>query len=449
MELTRRQFLAGVGGLTGAQLLVPVIGRGSQAFGCTGPDPLSAQRRRLVVIHLYGGNDGLNTVIPMADVSGAPRYSVYKKVRPSLAYDPSPTSATCPLPLDRSSDDAAQQLGLNWKLDTLRRLYGAGRVAAVQGVDYPNHSYSHFVSSDIWHSAEPGQGIDSGWLGRHLDRMPSGTGELRGVGVGVVLPLLLRGLASQGLEVQGMPTTFADGAGAAAQARHAALAQYAQYPADEPVRQFAGIQEAGAGNVVCELETLPVPPSTSNPLAAALLSARSLLENPLGVECVFIPQAGSYDTHVAQRGPGQPHETQLGQLDDGLEAFYYGTVGGVPLSPAIGPLAPAVADRTLIITISEFGRRIGENSGDALAGTDHGAAAPVFLVGPPVPASPDGTAQLMGGLHGAHPDMGTVALPADNLTMTTDVRSVFQGVLQSWLGDPDPALGTPLPGLFA
>jgi len=446
MDMTRRQFLAGIGGLAGLQVVLPIVGRADAAFGCTLPDPALAGRRRLIVIHLYGGNDGLNTVIPMADVSGSQRYSVYRKVRPSLAYDPTPGGATRPLPLDRGAD-AGQSLGLNWKLDTLHRLYESGRVAVVQGVDYPNHSYSHFVSDDIWHSGEPSQSPDSGWLGRHLDRLPAGVGELKGLGVGVVLPLLLRGLSQQGIEIQGVPTQFADGTSAGAAARHNALAQYGNYPTTEPVRHFAGTQEASAGNVVCELESLPAPPGTSNPLAASMLTARSLLEHPLGVECIFIPQPGSYDTHVAQRGPDQPHETQLGALDDGLEAFYYGTVGGTPLSPNIGPIDPALADRTLIVTISEFGRRIGENNGDALAGTDHGAAGPMFIVGP---ANLSTTApNLVGGLHGDHPDMGTTLLPADNLAQTTEVRSVFQGILQQWLGDPDPIFSTPLSGLFA
>lgn len=446
MTLTRRQFLTGAGGLAGLHVLLPIVGRAEAAFGFTGPDPATAARRRLIVIHLYGGNDGLNTVIPMGDVAGAPRYSVYRKVRPSLAYDSAPGGATRALPLDLGTD-ASQLLGLNWKLDTLHKLYKNGRVAVVQGVDYPNHSYSHFVGDDIWHSGEPNQAPDSGWLGRHLDRRPPGVAELKGVGVGVVLPLLLRGFSQQGIEVQKVPTTFADGATAAAQARHNALARYANYPTAEPLRHFAGTQEASAGNVVAELETLPAPPATANPLAAAMLTARSLLEHPVGVECVFIPQPGSYDTHVGQRGPGQPHETQLGALDDGIEAFYYGTVGGVPLAPAIGAIDPALADNTLIVTISEFGRRLGENAGDALAGTDHGAAAPVFLVGP---ANLSTTApNLVGGLHGDHPDMGTTMLPADNLMQTTDVRTVFQAVLQQWLGDPDPLFAAPLTGLFA
>jgi uncharacterized protein (DUF1501 family) len=111
----------------------------------------------------------------------------------------------------------------------------------------------------------------------------------------------------------------------------------------------------------------------------------------------------------------------------------------------VGPLDPVVASRTLLATTSEFGRRIGENS----TGTDHGAAAPMLLVGPG--GTPANGAVLTAGIHGDHPNMGTTLLPADNLTMTTDLRRVYQSMLEGWLHDPDPAYGAAfaaLPGLF-
>jgi uncharacterized protein (DUF1501 family) len=84
------------------------------------------------------------------------------------------------------------------------------------------------------------------------------------------------------------------------------------------------------------------------------------------------------------------------------------------------------------MTFSEFGRRIGENA----SGTDHGAAAPMLLVGPAQPAAGSGAVTLVPGLHGDHPNMGSTALPADNLAMTTDLRSVYQAVLTKWIDDP-------------
>src|SRR5687768_1291675 len=96
MTLSRRQFIAGLGSLAGVQLIGPVVVRAGAAFGQAAVDPASAARRRLVVVFQSGGNDGLNTVIPRGDVAGAARYSVYRKVRPSISYKPEEV-----LPLDR------------------------------------------------------------------------------------------------------------------------------------------------------------------------------------------------------------------------------------------------------------------------------------------------------------------------------------------------------------
>ena len=424
---TRRQFIARATALTGAQFLAPIVGRAGPWLGQAAADPVTAARRRLVVVFLQGGNDGLNTVIPTGDVAGAPRYSVYRQVRPSIAYAPAET-----LPLDAGTD-AGEALGLNSQLQAVHRLYGEGRLAVVQGVDYPNHSYSHFTSADTWQAGAPAQGADSGWIGRHLDRVGIGDGELRAVGIGTDLPLLLRGHDRVGAELASLASAqFVDGASATARARHDGLRAFAAYPDTDVLRHAAGVQLASAADLVDLLAQAPAEPPSPHPMTAAMLTARTLLEDDLGVECVFVPQPGSYDTHVQQR---TNQETVLAALDAGLEAFFYGTEQGQPCG-TIGPLAPAVADRTVVMVVSEFGRRIGENGSGAVAGTDHGAAAPVLMIGPSGTASAG--LRLVPGLHGAHPDLGTPLLPTDNLAMTTDLRSLVQTVLQTWLGDPDP-----------
>ncbi|HZQ85004.1 MAG TPA: DUF1501 domain-containing protein [Acidimicrobiales bacterium] len=437
--LSRRQFIAGAGGMAGATLLAPVVLRGGAWMGEAIADPATAARRRLVVVFLQGGNDGLNTVIPTGDVRGAPRYSVYRKVRPSIAYDRSQ-----PFPLGRGAD-AAQQLGLNPRLGTLHRLYDAGRMAIVQGVDYPHHSYSHFTSADLWHAGAPDGGPDSGWLGRHLDRVGMGEGELRAVGVGTELPLMLRGHDQLGGEIASLSSmVFADGNSPATVARHQALAAFAGYPSSDPVRHAAGVQAGEAVTLVDRLARAPRPAVSPRAMTNSMLTARTLLEQDLGVECVFVPQPASYDNHAAQRSS---HEAALSDLDAGIEAFFFGTEAGVPLANT-GPMNADVAARTLVMVVSEFGRRIGENGSGSIAGTDHGAAAPVMLIGPPPSAA---FPKLVEGLHGDHPPMGTPTAPADNLTMTTDLRSVYQAVLTHWLNDPDPIWGRnmqPLPGLF-
>lgn len=440
-EISRRQFVTGLGALTGVRLLAPIVVRAGEGLGQALADPAAGKRNRLIVIFLQGGNDGLNTVVPMGDVRGAPRYSVYRKVRPTVSYKPDEV-----LRLARPGD-VDEHLGLNAKLRTLHRMYEQHRVAIVQGVDYPDHSYSHFTSTDIWQSGLPDITPDSGWIGRHLDRTGIGEGELRGLGLGTELPLALRGKAKRGSGLESIPgTRFYDGTDAVADARHEALERYGNHPLEEPLRHFAGKQAEITVGLVRTLQGMGGPPELTNYLAYTLLTARSLMEKDFGVECVFINHGyGSYDTHAAQV-PAQ--EKLLQELDEAIEAFYFGTIAGEPIG--VGPIPKWLGDRTILLTTSEFGRRIGEAGGAGVAGTDHGAAGPLFIVGPPAGAKASGT-RLTPGLHGDHPKMGTTRAPADNLVMTTDVRSVYQSVLEDWLHNPDPGYGKkyrPIPGLF-
>jgi uncharacterized protein (DUF1501 family) len=436
MSLTRRQLLVAAGGAAAAHVTVPAMLRTGAAFGA-GADPATSRRNRLVVLFLTGGNDGLNTVAPTGDLPKNPRASVYKRVRPFVAYAPNQL-----LHLDRPGDKD-EKLGLNPRLKTVHRLYRDGRAAIVQGVDYPNHNYSHFESSDIWQSGEPGTTPDSGWIGRHLDRAGIGDGELRGLGFGTQLPLMLRGRTAMGVSITGINATrFADGFDAGPAARHAALRAYDRYPGSEPLRGDVGDTARQTVDMVARMRRAKVGKDTPNPLANQLLTTRALLEQNLGVECVYLQQDG-YDTHFNQRAD---QERLFTQLDQALEAFFYGTMGGKALG--VGALSASLAARTMVMVVSEFGRRIGENGSGADAGTDHGAAAPVFLLGPNGRGATG--KRLTAGLHGDHPPLGTTVAPADNLRMTTDLRSVYQSVLTDWLADPDPLFKKfrPVGGLF-
>jgi uncharacterized protein (DUF1501 family) len=410
MALTRRQLIAAGAGAAAAHAVLPAVARVGEAFGETRAAPHTRTRNRLVVIHLDGGNDGLNTVVPTSGRA----YDVYRKVRPALAYKPSQTLRL------------TGNLGLNARLRTLHRLYRDDRVAIVQGVDYPDHSYSHFTSADVWHSGEPGRAATSGWLGRHLDRAGVGAGELRGVGIGRELPLMLRGTKTSGIEIASIASArFSDGTSAVAHARHDALALFGHHARDDALRRHLGLGARQAVDLVDVLGKVPAAKSTGNPLADAMLTARTLLGLDLGVEVVFV-RAGGYDTHTEQKAR---HEQLLGTLDAALEAFFYGTSADRPVG-AGGALPVRLASRTTVVVLSEFGRRIGENGTGGGAGTDHGASAPVFVIGP--------RGRIRHGLHGDTPPLGTAAAPADNLVMTTDVRRLYATLLDDWLHDPDP-----------
>jgi len=420
-RITRRRFLTGTAALAAIPTLAPLTGRVGEAFGITPAGAVG--RNRLVVIFLGGGNDGFNTVIPMADADGTQRWSVYRQLRPTLRYEPDAVLA-----LDRPGD-ADRALGLHPSLTRLHAMYQDGRVAIVQGADYPGHSFSHFDGTDFWQSGQPEITPDSGWLGRHLDRVGVGVGELRAVAVGNDLPLIFRGHDKQGVSIPGIPLQFADGTAALGDARHEALERFALHSPDEPLRQFEGQVMDATVDLTRSLELVTAPPVTSNALTNALLTARVLLESEFGLECVFV-SVGGYDTHVGQR---VLHQNLLTSLDTAVSTFLDGDA-----SLNIPPMDPSVASETLVMTFSEFGRRPGENGG---AGTDHGTAGPLFIVGP-------AGGRVVPGLHGEHPGTGTTLAPADNLVPTTDFRAVYQAVLQEWLFDPEPTYGDPLPGLL-
>jgi uncharacterized protein (DUF1501 family) len=442
--LTRRRLLQSAGVVAGASAM-PIVFRGSAAYADV--DPAAALRKRLVVVFLGGGNDGLNTVVPRGNVTGGARRDVYDAIRPAVNI---PLAEV--LPLDRTSNDAAHQVGLNNRLAYLHSLYQADRLAVVQGVSYPGNSFSHFTSLDWYQSGTPGDSPDSGWLGRHLDRVGVADGELRGVAIGRDLPLLLQGKESAGRlnsavaieSIQGV--SFADGGDGNPElnARHNTYATYKNYPTLEQLGHFYGVRCAEARTLVTQMATVPPPLGTASWLSNQLLTARSLLSSNFGVETVFLQHYGGYDTHTNQNAV---HPGLMTELDQGIEAFFNGTRGGVPTGN--GPIDPALAARTTIMVFSEFGRTHGDNG----AGTDHGIAGPLFVIGPPQPAAGSGLTRLVPGLHGDHPNMGSVLAPSDYLTMTTDVRKVYQSMLNDWLASPaDPyytAKGiTPLAGLF-
>ena len=424
MPMSRRDFLKKSAMVAAVPTFMPLVGRVGPAFGAELVDPATAQRNRLVVIMMHGGNDGLNTIVPLENVDGNQRRAVYEQMRPTLRLGFGDT-----MPLDYTSDDAAMALGLHPGLAKLHAMYKSGRVAIVQGVDYPNHNYSHFESSDIWQSGQPVTAPDSGWLGRHLDRAGVAAGELRAAAVQYELPLAIRGRDKLGMTLPYLPFRFADGSDAIGDARHLAACTFGSHSTNEPLRSYWGKRMTETVGIVEALETAPPTPGTSSYLTNSLLTARSLLEGDYGTEIVFVYIYG-FDTHASQI---VLHHNLLVDLDNSIDAFY----NGIPAN-GIPPLSSGLVDRTMVMTFSEFGRRLNENGAN---GTDHGNAAPLFLVGPP-------GSKLVGGIHGDHPDLGTTLLPADNLLLTTDMRTVYQSVLQNWLGDPDPALGAPMQGLF-
>jgi uncharacterized protein (DUF1501 family) len=393
--LTRRKFLL-ASGVTGAGAIAAgATGVGLAALLRTarGPSAPEADRsRKLVIVTLYGGNDGLNTVIPYADPA-------YYSARPELAYSPDRV-----LRLDGS-------LALNPVMTGLKRLWGDKRLAIVLGTGYPKPDRSHFRSMDIWQSAAPTGPVTSGWVGRWLD----GTDAAPEAAVSFepVLPPLLVGQTRTGSCVSvgglklpaGISTQTVAALGRAdpdepeLQAR--AAVAYADLVKMDQLVTEAEHTEGPAG-----VDDEPDLPATgtggADALAAQLALVTRCVEGGVPTQ-VFSVSLGGFDTHAQERAG---HERLLRQLDQALTGF-------------LDRMARTEAGRRVTVVVySEFGRRVRANASD---GTDHGTAGPVFVLGPGV----------AGGFYGEQP--GLTDLDDGDLKATTDFRDVFGTVLASVL----------------
>ncbi|TAH37005.1 MAG: DUF1501 domain-containing protein [Planctomycetota bacterium] len=379
MSLSRRALLH----RTGAAGLVAFL-----------PQPLRALRRdredrRLVLLFLDGGNDGLNTVAPIAD-------DLYHKARPKLQLAGD---------LPRLDDATA----LHPSLAPWKTLFDAGSLAILRNVGYDRPNRSHFVSRDIWHSGQRAgsdletdyvsTGRDTGWVARALERTSSSGLPPVALGTGEA-PLILRGSARGGLtldspeafQVQGDVGALRAGASATSGASDAlqriAAAANDAYAAADSLRRSIDSIPAGDGY-------------PDNALADRLKLAARLLRAESGppVAWTFL---GGFDTHAVQAGT---HAVLLDQVATATTAF-------------LRDLQRDGTDRrVLTLVYSEFGRRVHENGS---AGTDHGAAAPVFALGP-----------VNGGLHGPPPDLEN--LDDGDVRATADFRSVFAEAA-AWMG---------------
>ena len=388
--LTRRRFLQLTGGGLAAYGTSPMWLRLGPAWaeGATGG-------KKLVVLLLVGGNDGLNTVIPY----GSP---TYYDVRKTIAY----TEAEV-LKLPDSTF-----VGLNPALAKLHGLYGSGKVAIVQGVGYDEPDLSHFSSMDIWQSGSPTHEVSTGWLGRWMDASPAPESVVRAVAIGNDLPLALIGAEESGVAVPSFGGfTFYDGSDADTASEpyrlHETFLRCADAPMESiPAKALLSSQRRTV-TAVRAINGLAGPESKPPAnLAEQMGMAMTLLSSNLGVEIAFLA-LGSFDDHAATE---QNHPKLLAQVDAAIDRFATEVAG-----------KPNPADY-LLMTFSEFGRRVAE---DGSGGTDHGTAAPMFVVGDAV----------AGGLHGAHPALETANLDKNgNMIRTVEFREVYATILDRFFG---------------
>jgi uncharacterized protein (DUF1501 family) len=391
--LDRRQFLTRTlqtSSLVALGSVVPEFVASTARAAAPGKDTI------LVVIELTGGNDGLGTVIPYAD-------DQYHKARPTLGFKKDGV-----LRLD-------DHVGLNPSLNALHQLYQQGQVAVVQGVGYPNPDRSHFEAMDIWQSADPKRSIKSGWLGRATGDLGDRAGNLPIVHVGPTkLPLALQGAPGGAVSINNNhPFRLELGGGTAERhrARRRLLYDLAPEPSDEnDLLGFVQRRQLQTLTAVQRLRELidggglnPAPGFPGGGLTQKLTLMAGLIGKEFGTRILYTALDG-FDTHSGQ---AEMQARLLGELGQGVQAFFQ-------------TLKPSGHDkRVLVMTFSEFGRRVQENGSK---GTDHGAASCLFVAGP----------GIKGGVVGKHPSL--TDLDAGDLKHSVDFRAVYATLLDTWLG---------------
>ncbi len=405
MITNRRDFLKSsmaTGSLMTWGLTVPTFLSKTAAAAPEAGKP-GAKDTILVVVQLTGGNDGLNTVVPYADEN-------YAKLRPMLKL---PTAQ-----LKKIND----QIGLHPSLGGLAKLLEDGALGIVQGVGYPNPNQSHFRSMDIWQAGSTAESPLEGWLGRALKGLPAppsfhlaGTNEISPLaltGAPVRVPTItsledfqLRTSPSGGAMEKKEQQAIIEGAaklhpsppgGEGTGVRGSGLLDFVQRTAVNTYSSSHRLQEVGKSYQ-------PKVPYPNFPLANRFKLAAQLIDANVGARLFYVSIDG-FDTHANQLNT---HASLLQQLSDSMTAFYKDMA------------ARGHKDRILMMTFSEFGRRPYENGSK---GTDHGAAAPMFLVGAKVKAGPIGK----------HPSL--IDHHMGNLKYTLDFRQIYAAVLDKWLG---------------
>ena len=383
----------------------------------------------LVLIQLAGGNDGLNTVVPYSN-------DYYIKARPTIGL-----SADKVLKLNDT-------LGLHPKLAGFKSLYDAGNMAIIEGVGYPNPNRSHFRGTEIWQTATDADKYStSGWVGRYFDNACSGCDPTVGVNIGPRLPQAFASDHPTGVSLVNPYDYKFMGAKSNNDEEMAYRNMYAPNSTDlnpdantgSSISMVSGVITLHDGQSALDfLERTAMDAQVSSDKIRTMASKvrnmkpypKTGLASQLGLVArliggglptrVFYVSQGGYDTHFQQRNAQDP---RLQELGDAVKAFTDDLT-------AMGQF-----DRVLVMTFSEFGRRVAENGSK---GTDHGAAAPMFLAGP----------KIKSGLAGAEPSLAPADLLDGDIQFNTDFRSVYATVLEDWLKTPSaPILGRSFPTL--
>lgn len=397
LPTTRREFLGvsskGIGLLAFSQFAPQFLVQSTLAAA---PAP-EKDRSVLVLVQLAGGNDGLNTVIPFEDAN-------YYRLRPSLGIAKDKV-----LRLDDT-------LGLHPSCTAMHALYQSGKLGVVQNVGYPNPNRSHFRSMEIWETASASDEFAAtGWVGRFLDNacggMPANSHDPLAIHVTNGVPQSFTGA--------GTHPTFGLAAGGGTRRDNEETRKLLETMISGPAASVTAepdnstfLRQTLMDTLVTEKkvqrvigEYRPTTPYPGSPLATSLRNVAALVAARMPTRVYFV-SLGGFDTHSNQVGQ---HALLMTQLSEALAAFQRDLE------------SKKLDQQVTTMTFSEFGRRPSENES---RGTDHGTAAPLFVMGSKVKA----------GLHGSAPSLQLER--NQDLLFTTDFRKVYATALEGWLGCP-------------
>ena len=429
--MKRRDFLAAT-----SSFLLPVMvdGFGLKAFGANSSlmqslmktDAL-AKDRVLVIIYLNGGNDGLNTVIPLD------QHTFYSNLRSNVAI---PQASILPI-----GDGST---GLHPSMTGLQQMHANGKLAVVHSVSYPTPSYSHYRATDIWMTAtDANVQAETGWAGRYLedrfanypsspitDRDTSNTlmEDPLAIQIGYLTSTTLLGNNQSMAVAINDPASYAAlvGGGTAGIVNDLPCCDAGDLVAYIRQQQALAVDystEITSAHSTGNIMPAPVYP-TGNSIADQLKIVARLVGGGLKTKVYFL-SIGGFDTHSAQVQSGGGtnnnlggHATLLGKLSAGIKAFQ----DDLELR--------GIQDKVAGFTFSEFGRRANSNSS---AGTDHGVAAPMFVFGSSIKRQSVGRNPNIGGYSNLPTDLnGTVG--NQDIKMQIDFRRIYWDILTDWFG---------------
>jgi uncharacterized protein (DUF1501 family) len=383
--MLRREFLQVSAGLSVALAAPGALAQGGPPAGKSAPTSAGAAPRFdriLVLVELKGANDGLNTLIPYAD-------PLYTKLRGGLA-----------IPRERVVQ-LDQRVGLHPALKSLMESWQARDLAIVQGIGYPYPNRSHFRSIEIWDTASASsQVISDGWMAQAF----AGTPRPAGRNVDAVV-IDTNALPATGGDLRSIVMQDAENFIQQARAMRDAGAPAPSNPALAHVMKIRGEIHAASLGLAERMRAAPEPAQAygNEPFSRQLALATRILMAKVPVVAIKVG-LGGFDTHARQL---EPHERLLGQVGEGLALLRRNLI------------AAGLWQNVLVMTYSEFGRRVKPN---ASGGTDHGTAAPQFMMG----------GAVRGGLHGVYPSLAD--LQDGDLKHSVDFRDVFATVARRWWG---------------